>query len=588
MTARIAAALAFPLFLYGQTPSAVSDWIKSKAIPLATVEAGRGVADMQPLNKVIGDARIVSLGEATHGTREFFQLKHRMMEFLANEMGFTLFSIEANMPEAYRLNDYVVNGNGDPAALIKGMYFWTWDTEEVLAMVRWMRQFNQSGKGHVEFTGFDMQTPNVALQIATEFLKQHDDTLVKSAHFSEASKVALAPPPGQQQGGSGFGFATATFPVQDAAGKHLKFSGYIKTEGIAKGYAGLWWRNDGRPDVNGRPTPAGFDNMGDRGAKGTSDWNKYQIELDIPKDIANINFGLLFPANGGEGTAWFDDLRIELDGKPYAAAAFDFDFETPRPKGFHLGGNGYEVQVDGDVFHSGKQSLRMRYVGAPQAPPRPTTDFAVASAMWKDIVTHMEESRSKYGQGKETEWAIQNARVVLQCMQMRANLVTRDASMAANIKWILDQNPNAKIVVWAHNGHVALGGYRGYEPMGHSLRQMFGEHMVVFGFGFNEGSFRAVETGKGLHEFTVPPSPSGSMDAVLASTGIPVFALDLRQLPKNGPVLGWFREPHKARTVGAVYSEAAADNSFSQLTAPESFDILLFVEKTTAARQIIR
>ena len=94
----------------------VGDWIRAHAIRLTTPEAGHGFADLQPLKPVIGNARIVSLGEATHGTREFFQLKHRMLEFLATEMGFTIFSIEANMPEAYRLNDYVLNGTGDPAA----------------------------------------------------------------------------------------------------------------------------------------------------------------------------------------------------------------------------------------------------------------------------------------------------------------------------------------------------------------------------------------------------------------------------------------------------------------------------------------
>ena len=81
------------------------DWITANAVRLKTPEAGNGFADMQPLKKIIGNARIVSLGEATHGTREFFQLKHRMLEFLASEMGFTIFSIEANMPEAYRLNE---------------------------------------------------------------------------------------------------------------------------------------------------------------------------------------------------------------------------------------------------------------------------------------------------------------------------------------------------------------------------------------------------------------------------------------------------------------------------------------------------
>src|SRR5436190_4644565 len=153
----------------GQQSDPMTEWIRANAIRLSTTEAGHGFADMQALKPLIGNARIVSLGEATHGTREFFQLKHRMLEFLATEMGFTIFSIEANMPEAYRLNDYVLDGTGDPAQLLRGMYFWTWDTEEVLDMIRWMREFNKSGKGRVEFTGFDMQTPAVAAEIVRSF-----------------------------------------------------------------------------------------------------------------------------------------------------------------------------------------------------------------------------------------------------------------------------------------------------------------------------------------------------------------------------------------------------------------------------------
>src|SRR5689334_5198890 len=173
------AAIWLSAHVVAQDPSVV-DWIRTNAVPLRTVEAGHGFADMQPLKKMIGNARIVSLGEATHGTREFFQLKHRMLEFLASEMGFTIFSIEANMPEAYRLNDYVLNGNGDPAKLIRGMYFWTWDTQEVLDMVLWMREFNKSGKGRVQFTGFDMQTPNVAADIVQDFVNQHDTSYGES------------------------------------------------------------------------------------------------------------------------------------------------------------------------------------------------------------------------------------------------------------------------------------------------------------------------------------------------------------------------------------------------------------------------
>ena len=66
-------------------------WLRQHAIPLKTVEAGCGFDDLQPLKPVIGSARIVALGEATHGTREFFQLKHRLLEFLVTEMDFTTF-----------------------------------------------------------------------------------------------------------------------------------------------------------------------------------------------------------------------------------------------------------------------------------------------------------------------------------------------------------------------------------------------------------------------------------------------------------------------------------------------------------------
>jgi erythromycin esterase-like protein len=462
--------------LHATETNEVVEWIRANAIRLETPAAGHGFADMQPLKKVVGDARIVALGEATHGTREFFQLKHRMLEFLATKMGFTIFSIEANMPEAYRLNDFVLNGKGDPVRLIKGMYFWTWDTQEVLDMVLWMLEFNKSGKGRLQFTGFDMQTPNVAAGIVNEFVAGADPAY--AASLRQATDLAKNASP--TTSGNAFGVATATFPVKDAAGKRIRFSGYIKTEGVTTGYAGLWWRVDGPSGV------LAFDNMQNRGVSGTTDWKRYDIELPVAADAKNINFGALFPGNG---TAWFDELTVELDGTPYVNnTTFDLDFESSSPKGFYTGGNGYRVQLDSQVFHSGKQSLRMTRV-APANDPK-GVDPKLASSMWKDVVRHLETSREAYGKkgadAGDIEWAIQNARVVLQGMQMRANEATRDKSMADNVKWIVDSNPGAKIVLWAHNGHVSTASAGRYGPMGTSLREMFGAQMVVFGFAFND------------------------------------------------------------------------------------------------------
>jgi erythromycin esterase len=213
-----------------------------------------------------------------------------------------------------------------------------------------------------------------------------------------------------------------------------------------------------------------------------------------------------------------------------------------------------------------------------------TVDPKLASAEWKKVVEHLEASRAMYAKAtaRETEWAIQNARVVLECMQMRAGQVTRDASIAANVKWILDRSPGAKIVLWAHNGHVRTSAM--YSPMGADLRRMYGDQMVVFGFAFNQGSFQAVGSAR-LKSHTVPPAPEGSLDATLAASGIPLFALDLRQAPKSGPVAEWLKAPHKTRSIGAMYPDGEPFALMADQVAPENYDAILFVEKTTAAHR---
>ncbi len=193
----------------GTKPEQVA-WLKANAVPFDTESAGRGFDDLLPLKAMIGDAHIVSLGEATHGTAEFFRMKHRLTEFLASEMGFTVFAIEASMPEAFRLNDYVLRGEGDPKELLKGMYFWTWNTQEVLDMILWMREFNRSGKGRIEFLGFDMQEPKVAAENVRAFVAKADPEYAKAldeayaglksyAQYQRDLAPPFARPPGVKQ-----------------------------------------------------------------------------------------------------------------------------------------------------------------------------------------------------------------------------------------------------------------------------------------------------------------------------------------------------------------------------------------------------
>ncbi len=92
---------------------------------------------------------------------------------------------------------------------------------------------------------------------------------------------------------------------------------------------------------------------------------------------------------------------------------------------------------------------------------------------------------------------------------MRVGQVTRDRSMADNVKWILEQNPERE--------NRVVGAQRSrrerrlvVETMGSALRRMYGREMVVFGFSFNQGSFQAIAPGGGaLKNFTVPQAPPG-------------------------------------------------------------------------------
>ena len=157
-------------FTQSKSEKAAIDWVNENAVPLKSVHAESGLDDLASLDGFIGDARIVAFGECTHGSSEIFSMKHRMLEYLVKKKGFTIFSIEANMPESYALNEYIINGKGDPKILLSGLYFWTWNTQEVLDMIEWMKKYNETAEKKIFFTGFDMQSTSAASSIARSFL----------------------------------------------------------------------------------------------------------------------------------------------------------------------------------------------------------------------------------------------------------------------------------------------------------------------------------------------------------------------------------------------------------------------------------
>jgi erythromycin esterase len=145
-------------------PTAVSPvvraWVHRNAIPIATAEAGSGIGDLRALGSAVGSARIVGLGEATHGTHEFQTFKARMVEYLVSERGFTLLAIEEDYVKSLAVNDYVLNNAGDPERALANLDVNWWNTQEMLELVRWMRSWNadSSHPRKVSFVGTDIRS----------------------------------------------------------------------------------------------------------------------------------------------------------------------------------------------------------------------------------------------------------------------------------------------------------------------------------------------------------------------------------------------------------------------------------------------
>lgn len=164
--------------------------LKDKLISLNTTKAGNGYEDLDKLQVILKDKKIVAMGEATHGTKEFFEMKHRMFEFLVEKMGYRLFAIEADFGGAQDVNDYILNeiGIGNANDAVKSLKFWTWSTEEVVDMIEWMRNYNNdpAHKSKVKFYGFDIQSVDKISPRVLDYVKKVDNN-----NLSEFERIFL-------------------------------------------------------------------------------------------------------------------------------------------------------------------------------------------------------------------------------------------------------------------------------------------------------------------------------------------------------------------------------------------------------------
>ncbi len=159
--------------------------IKEKAVRLNNAA---DVAD--EILSLVGDARFVLLGEASHGTHEFYKSRAEITKRLIQEKGFSAIAVEADFPDAYRVNRYVRGFGKDTTANdalsdFRRFPLWMWRNNDVLDFVGWLRAHNEklNAISKVGFYGIDLYSLHASMEAVLDYLEKVDLQAAKRARY---------------------------------------------------------------------------------------------------------------------------------------------------------------------------------------------------------------------------------------------------------------------------------------------------------------------------------------------------------------------------------------------------------------------
>jgi len=382
--------------LRAQAPADIAR-LNQQLTPLTAVRAGSGFADLAPLAPVVAPARVVGLGECTHGTHEVFQLKHRLLEYLVTQQGFTTLALEVDYGWGEILNDYIQTGAGDSLLVRQASGFNLWDTTEFWEMVAWMRAYNQQHAVKIRYVGIDMQDPRPNLLRLEHFATQRADTVLQ-------------------------------------------------------------------------------------------------------RHVRNLRTAYAVPGQASAGTK----QRL--------------------------------VRLSDELVQ------HLQTVAAPAA-------------------------------------VQQHGRVLRQWAEQLTDL-KRDQAMAANVAWLLGQEPTAKVVLWAHNMHIRRDEYQ--PRMGQYLFKQLGPAYVAVGFATGHGTASVFNAGGAAHALALTPPVPNSFEAWLDQASAPTYLLPLRSAAMTSK---WLTKNRKFRNVGETEPPRGAEYQFMWYAPLSSaFDALFYLHETSASQ----
>ncbi len=174
--------LASGLHISSPKPEPLAEQIGKAAIHIPSIDT----VNLDSLLDRIGDARLVLLGEATHGSAEFYEMRARISKELITRKGFNFIAVEADWPDAAQIDHFIRETRLEPTDEITFSRFptWMWANRQVLEFVQWLRRHNrniQSEGDKIGFYGLDLYSMYSSINAVISYLEQVDSKAAKEA-----------------------------------------------------------------------------------------------------------------------------------------------------------------------------------------------------------------------------------------------------------------------------------------------------------------------------------------------------------------------------------------------------------------------
>jgi erythromycin esterase len=161
------------------TTMGFADWVRDHAVAADSLDPRAPLHDLEPLGEVIGDARVVAIGESAHYVQEFYLLRHRLLRFLTERCGFTVYALEAPFTEAHAIDAWIQGGPGtvEEVAAV-GVAFNQGRSREMHDLLEWVRVRNRTAAPPLRFAGASLPasggSPLPALDAVADYLRRED------------------------------------------------------------------------------------------------------------------------------------------------------------------------------------------------------------------------------------------------------------------------------------------------------------------------------------------------------------------------------------------------------------------------------